>query len=107
MAKRKSGVNRSQAIRDFLKENPTASAKEVVTKLGERQIAVKPGLVYMIKGRMSQSKSHKKKKAARVARATQNTGSKDPAALVLKVKELARTAGGFSNLKALVLALAD
>lgn len=46
----------------------------------------------------------KKKQEARVAKATQRMGKVDAASLVLKVKDLAQTAGGLDKLKALVLA---
>jgi hypothetical protein len=107
MPKRSDGLNKSQAIREFLEQNPNAKAKEVVTSLARRNIEVKPGLVYMLKGRLAQMKSHRKQKAARVARAGQKTGSMDPVALVVKVKALAKEAGGLHNLLNLVSVLAD
>ena len=107
MPKRKNGVNKSQAIREVLEQNPKAKASEVVTLLAKKQIQVKPGLVYMIKGRLAQMKSQKNRKAARVARAGQKTGSGDPVALIIRVKELARDAGGMEHLKTLVSVLAE
>jgi len=105
MAKGK--VNKSQAIRELLEQNPQVKAREVVDRLGQKGIEVKPGLVYMIKGRLAQMKSHKGRKAARVARASEKTGIADPIALIVKVKSLAKEAGGIDNLKALVTVLAD
>jgi len=67
---------------------------------------VTAGLVYNVKGRLTQIKVHKKQKANRVARAGQKTGSADPVALIVKVKELAKEAGGMGNLKSLVEVLA-
>jgi hypothetical protein len=107
MAKRKQGVNKSQAIREFLQHNAKATAQEVVDALGAKNIAVKPGLVYIVKGKMLQIRSHKKQKAARVARAGQKTGSTDPVALILRIKALAVDAGGMDNLKMLVSVLAE
>ena len=103
----KGKVNRSQAIRDILEQNPQVQPKEVVSLLARKGIQVRPGLVYMIKGRLAQMKSHKGRKAARVARASEKTGSTDPIALIVKVKALAKEAGGMDNLKALVTVLAD
>jgi hypothetical protein len=100
-------VNKSEAIREQFQLNPKAKASEVVETLGKKGIVVKPGLVYMIKGRMVQMKSHTRKKAARVARAGQKSGMTDPVALLVKVKELAKEAGGIGNLKTLVGILAD
>jgi hypothetical protein len=107
MPKRSNKVNKSQAIRVLLDQHPKAKAKDIVAALAKKQIAVQPGLVYIIKGRLAQMKSHKRKKAARIARAGQKTGSTDPVALILKIKSLAEDAGGIDNLKALVSVLAD
>jgi len=100
-------VNKSEAIREVLEQTPNATAKEVVETLAKKQIAVKAGLVYMIKGRLAQMQSHTDRKAKRVAHASRKTGSSDPVNLILKVKELARAAGGMHNLQALVTVLAD
>jgi hypothetical protein len=94
-----------QAIREILDQDPKAS--EVVALLAKKQIHVKPGPVYMIKGRLVQMKSEKKRKAARVARAGQKTGSTNPVALIVKVKALAKEAGGMEHLKTLVAVLAE
>jgi|SRR6516165_5673370 hypothetical protein len=107
MPKRKNSVNKSQAIREVLEHDPKRKASEVVALLAKKQIHVKPGLVYMIKGRLAQMKSHRKHKAARVARAGQKTGSSDPVVLILKVKALAKEAGGMEHLKTLVSVLAE
>ena len=100
-------VNKSQAIRELLVQKPNASAKEVVELLAERNVVVKPGLVYIIKGRLAQMKSHTDRKAARIQTASRRTGNSNPVALILQIKELARAAGGMDNLKALVTVLAD
>jgi len=108
MPRRKNNkVNKSEAIREVLEQNPKATAKEVVGLLAQKQIPVKAGLVYMIKGRLAQMKAHTNRKEARAATASQKTGSSDPVTLILKVKELAKAAGGIHNLKALVSVLAD
>jgi hypothetical protein len=100
-------INKSEAIREQFQLNPKAKASEVVATLGKKGIAVKQGLVYMIKGGMMQRKSHKRQKAARVARAGQKSGMPDPVTLLVKIKELAKEAGGIDNLKTLVGILAD
>jgi hypothetical protein len=107
MPQRKNQVNKSQAIRELLEQSPDAKAKEIVAKLAQKQIVVKPSLVYMIKGRLTQINWRKKKRAARAASASQKTGSTDPIGLIIKVKQLAREAGGIGNLKTLVSVLAD
>jgi hypothetical protein len=49
MAKTKSEVNRSEAIRGALKELPDAKAKEIVSHLKEKGVEVSEGLVYQVK----------------------------------------------------------
>src|SRR5690242_5167092 len=105
MPKRK--VNKSEAIRELLVLAPSAIAKDIVAALVKKQIKVQPGLVYMIKGRLTQIKVRKRSKAARAERAGHKTGSSDPVALLLKIKDLAKEAGGMENLKTLVGILAD
>jgi hypothetical protein len=106
MPRRKKG-SKSQAIREQLKQNPKATAKEVIDALAQKQIKVKPGLVYFIKGQVQQKKVARKRKAARVAKAGQKMQLADPVALIRKVKELAREAGGLENLNALIAVLAE
>lgn len=72
MAKRKS--NRSNAIRQHLKANPGAPAKQVIEELGKQGIKASSALVYNVKGRMTQIKVHRNRKAMRVAAASQKTG---------------------------------
>jgi len=100
-------VNKSQAIRELLERNPGAKAQDVVAALAKREVKVQPGLVYMVKGRLAQMRSHKRQKAARVARAGQKTGSGDPVALIIRIKDMAKEAGSIENLKALVDVLAE
>jgi hypothetical protein len=64
-------------------------------------------MIYMVKGKLSQMKHQKARKAERVSSASQKTGMSDPISLILKVKELAKEAGGITNLQRLVTALAD
>ncbi len=54
-------VNRSQAIRDYYKANPTAKAKEVVDALAKKGITVSVGLVNIVKSK--HNKAHAAKKA--------------------------------------------
>src|ERR1019366_4443236 len=49
MAKGKSEVNRSEAIRGALKEMPDAKAKEIVAHLKEKSVEVSEQLVYQVK----------------------------------------------------------
>ena len=106
MAKSKK-VSRSTLIRQYLDQHPQAGAKEVAEALAKQGTKVTVGLVYNVKGRLTQIKVHKRQKAKRVAQAGQKTGSADPVASIVKVKELAKEAGGMANLKRLVSVLAD
>jgi hypothetical protein len=107
MAKPGNKVNQSQAIRDMLGQHPKASVNEIIELLAQKKIVVKPNLVYFVKGRMAQMKSQRKRKAARVANVSQKTGIIDPVALILKVKQLAKEAGGLNRLGALISALTE
>jgi hypothetical protein len=99
------GVNKSEAIRQALAENPKAGPKDIVALLGEKGIKVAPTLVYYIKSRSNQAQ--RKQKRARVAEASAKTAHANPVEVVLRVKNLAREVGGIRNLKMLVDLLAE
>jgi hypothetical protein len=100
MAKR--GVNMSAAIRDMIAQNPKAKASEIISLLADKGIKVRPHLVYLVKGKMKRIKRRQKRQ--RVMAMARNG---NPVELILKVKELARDAGGIGSLKQLVDALAE
>jgi hypothetical protein len=109
MAKKKSGVSKSEEIRQLLKANPEIGAKEVATKLGEKGIKISENLFYFVKGQLKGRKARKKKAqkvVAMVAEATNVTKS-DALSTILKVKAVANEVGGLKKLKALVEALSD
>jgi hypothetical protein len=105
MAKRKH--NKSQAIREILQQNLQATAREAIDQLAAKGMKVSPKLFYLVKGKLSQAAAHTKKKAARVAKATQKISGMDSIQLIAKVKALAKEVGGMDYLKALVTVLAD
>ncbi len=108
MAKEKpqTEVNKSEEIRKLLRENPEIKAKEVVDTLAGRGIAVKPGLFYLIKGKMSVKKGRKKRgPREKVAAAADGSRSTNPVTLVLNIKKLAEEAGGMAKLKQLIEAI--
>ena len=110
MARTKSEVNKSQAIRDFLTQNPKAKAKAVVEALGKTGVAVNEGLVYAVKGGMSERKKRKKRvaKAAMAAHSPEIPAAKaDALTMIREVKALATKAGGYAKLTELVAALAE
>ena len=105
MAKKKNSpdgsVNRSQAIRDLLAQNPKMASREVVAALAGRGIKVRPSLVYFVKGKMRRSRRRQ------VGRRMAEAGVASPVDLILKVRSLAQQAGGMGKLKQLVDALAE
>ncbi len=83
-------VNRSQAIRDYYKANPTAKAKEVVDALAKKGISVSVGLVNIVKSK--HNKAHAAKKAA-MSEANTNGVNKTQAVLdYLKAHKNAKNA---------------
>jgi arginine repressor len=110
---RTKGVNKSQAVREFLTTNPNAKAKEVVEALAKNGVKVNDGLVYAVKGAMKEKKKRKARmvKAAKAAanKASSNgTVSKpDAITMIREVNALAEKAGGYEKLKELVDALSE
>jgi hypothetical protein len=105
--------NKSQAIRNYLEANPTATAAQVVTALSKKGVEVTPGLVYSIKTKIGSGKGSGKQLGKRAASVTAKgvvtspSGSADVATTVRKVKSLASEVGGLATLKALVEALSE
>lgn len=100
-------VNKSEAIRQVLKENRKLSVKEVVATLGEKGIEIKPNLVYFIKGKIRGNRGRRRRIRNDVANAVASNAIADPLTAVRKVKALALEVGGLRKLQALVEALAQ
>jgi hypothetical protein len=98
-------VNRSEAVREALAQNPRAGSKEIVAALAARGVKVTPTLVYYVKSKQNQAK--RRAKRAQVAESSRETGVPNPLELVIRVKDLAREVGGIHNLKQLVDLLAE
>lgn len=75
---KKQKVNKSQAIRDYVTANPTASAKEVVAAMAKKKIDVSPQTVATVKFKAGLTKKRKGGKAARNGK----NGNLDVAALI-------------------------
>jgi hypothetical protein len=102
MPKTKTKTNKSQMIRDLLKENPKMPVSEVVAKLAEKKLKVTPNLVYYIRLKMGAKRRRKiRRKFAAI------TGNGDAVTLIRQVKELADDAGGLAKLRQLVEAIAE
>ena len=106
MARKKGGPNKSQAVRDLLKQKPDIAVKEVVATLADKGMKITPNLVYFIKGKMKAGKQ-RRKKVVRAARAATFSTNGDPVALIRDVRALAERSGGMERLKELVEALAQ
>ena len=113
MAKKQAAgeVNKSQAIRDLLKENPKIKGKEAVAKLAANGIEVKNSLFYLVKGKISGGKTRRRKvQSNAVAVAVASPAHPTPAdalATIRKVQALASDVGGLRTLKQLVDALSE
>lgn len=105
------GVNKSQAVRDLLTQNPEIGAKEAVTLLANKGIKVLPNQFYFVKGQMKGRKGRRRKIRRQVANvmATSNGAatSSDVLATIKKVKSLAAEVGGLKKLIALAEALGE
>ena len=111
------GVNKSQAIRELLKDNPEIKAGEAIAALGKKGITIKTNLFYFVKGSVEgQTKRRKKNKQKAVSLATASTvGStttptatkSDALATIRKIKSLAGEVGGLRTLKGIVDALSE
>ncbi|MBM4072203.1 MAG: hypothetical protein FJ271_25245 [Planctomycetes bacterium] len=106
MAKQKSEGNTSEEIRQALKANRKAKAKEIQAALKEKGVEVTTGQIYFIKGTLKGRKKKAKKVAAEIAAITPSPNS-DPLKTILKVKGWANEVGGMKKLKALVDALSE
>lgn len=105
MAKRRSnGVNKSEAIREILGQDPKTPVKDIVATLSQRGIKVNPNLVYLIKSKRSQKA--KRESRLRAVEANRMAGLANPVELILEVRKVAEKAGGMRHLKELVDMLA-
>lgn len=105
--KASNGVNKSQAIRDLLKESPKIKAGDAIAALSEKGVKVAPGLFYLVKGKVAGGKSRKKRATEKAVRVVAATGNGDALSTILKVKSLASEVGGLRTLRSLVEALSE
>ena len=97
MAKKKSvkkkGVNKSQAIRDMLRQQPSASPLAVSESLAKQGVKVSPGFVSTVKSKSGAKKKRRrvKKKVGRPARPAGDTISMSA---LVQAKRLADQLGG-------------
>jgi hypothetical protein len=97
-----SKINKSEVIRELLKQNPQLPVREVVMTLGEKGVKVQPSLVYFIKSKMKRANRLQVRHS--FTKTTGKPGS--PVELIVKVRNLATEVGGYDQLKQLVEILA-
>jgi hypothetical protein len=112
-------VNKSELVRQILKETPGIAVKDVVTKMAAKGHKITPNLVYFIKGKTKGAKGRKHRivKAAMAATplstiigngvVARAEAKADAITVIREVKALAAKVGGYQKLKDLVDALAE
>ena len=101
MAKKTTGVNKSQAIRDCLATNPKATPNEIVAALGKKGIKVSPGLASNVKYTSGPKRRLKKKTGKKKVVKRRRPGRRSAAELsaddLLAAKQLADQLGGIQE----------
>lgn len=113
MAKKKaSAPNKSQAIRDYYKTNPTAKPREVVTELKKKGITVSTAFVSTIrstskkKGTVGKPGRPPGRKAAGTKTTRTKAGTQEVSiASLLKVKQIVEEMGGIGETRNALTAL--
>jgi hypothetical protein len=111
-------VNRSQAIRDLLKENPKIKASEAISTLAAKGVTVTSGHFHVVKGKVAGRKSRRRKNKQKAVTmmtapvngevsATPAQGKSDALVMIRKIKGLAAEVGGLRSLRELVEALSE
>ena len=101
--KSKSGVNKSQAIRDYINANPKSKPKEIVEALASQGVAVSPAFVSTLK---SNDKRKGRKGPARRGRPAGGSNSGLGLESLVQAKKFADAMGGVSNAREALSALA-
>jgi hypothetical protein len=73
MAK-KSGVNKSQTVREYLKSHPSSTNKEVAQTLAKQGIKLSPNHVANIKSQMALSQGKRKRRSKAASAMSTKTG---------------------------------
>jgi hypothetical protein len=115
MAKKASNgeVNKSEAIRLLLKENPKIKAGDAVATLKAKGIDIAAGLFYIVKGKALGRKKRRKKREQKAVTVVETASTATPTshvdalATILKLKAFAIEVGGLKTLKKLVDALSE
>ncbi len=110
MAK-KSKINKSQAVRDYIAEYPDAKPAEISAAMAERGIEVSPQAVSTIKYQASKKQGAPKRrgrprKTDKATTSARSNGRSNELQHLIAVKELADKVGGIEEAKKLLDALA-
>lgn len=100
MAK-KQRINKSQAVRDYLKSHPKAMSGEIATELNKQGVKVTPNYVSSVKTKLKKTHKTKTAKQPAVVETSEPVVASTPKAgtisveQVKKVSQLMKTLGGF------------
>jgi hypothetical protein len=104
-------INKSQAIRDLITQNPEITAKEAIDTLAMMGIKIGNNLFYFNKGKMKGRKGRRRQIRRKVASVISNgemaPAKSDVVGTIRKVKGLATEVGGLRKLAELVAALSE
>jgi hypothetical protein len=100
-------INKSEQIRAILRSNPKTKTSEVMKILADRNIAVTPGLVYFIKGKMKRRRSKGARAVNDSVKISVAAPSTDILGTIKKVKSLAAEVGSLKKLQAIIEELAQ
>jgi len=103
MAKKRTGVNKSRSIRNYLATNPKATPNEIVAALGKKGIKVSPGLVSKVKYTSGPKRRLQKKTGKKRVVKRRHSGKRNAADLsvddLLAAKQLADKLGGIGEVR--------
>ena len=94
-----SGVNKSQAIRDYLAKNPQSSPKTIVEDLKDQGVEVSLGLASAVKYGSGKKTARKKKAGRRGRPASRSTVGSLTMEQLLVTRELADRLGGTDHVR--------
>ena len=114
MAKKRSGPNKSEAIRAYYRENPEAKPKDVVAAMKEKRMTVTAGFVSTIRSKQLAAGDQPPKRRGRPKGSSKMVASKRgasrkaasaellPMSSLMKAKELIAELGGAENAHATI-----
>jgi hypothetical protein len=86
-----SGVNKSQAVRDYLAKNPGATPNQIVAGLKDQGVDVSVGLASNVKYTMGKRRGKVRRRRMSVAQATNGGGRRGRPSMALSMDDLLAT----------------